>query len=226
MSVSAANMAYLGALDRANRDAQTVLRNYGYVAPGAGGTYTTENLFGAFDPQTIIDPTTGEIDRAKFEAATKNISIGGTGRLADIQRQGADIEAEARAASAASGIKGGLSQQATSLAEYQAGKALSAGKSEFLTAAGEAYAPIGGAFTNLQTAKAEAATQAERQRLESERLAAESAKESSLFESLFGQPSATSPANQSTARPTTPGTRMYERRNGWQWLGKKGWKKT
>lgn len=228
MSVGAANMAYLNALDRANREAQSTLRSYGYVAPNAGGTYSSENLFGAFDPQTIIDPTTGEIDKAKFEQSAKGMSIGGTGRLADIQREGADIEAEARAASAASGIRGGIAQQRTSLAEYQASKNLMAGKTEFLTSMAGAYSPISGAYSNLQVAKEDAKTQAAIADAEARRIAAQDAREQTIFNATLGslgQPNATPAANQPVAKPTTPGTKLYERRGPYQWFGKAGWKK-
>ena len=225
MSVSAANLAYINATRRAQTDAEGLLRSYGYVAPGAGGSYSSDSLFGAFNPNKIINRDTGEIDENAFNESIKDISIGGSGRLADIQREGADIEAEARLASASGGIRGGLASQRTNLAEYQAAKNLSAGKTDFLNQVTQAYNPISGAFSNLKVAEADAATQKQLADAEADRLAKEQTAESDLFTRLLGSPSATPPANQPPAKPTSPGTRLYERRGPYQWLGKQGWKK-
>jgi hypothetical protein len=87
------------------------------------------------------------------------LQIGGTGRLADIEKAGAsgvsDVTGAAQRAGfgADTGVSGGIINQRQQLARSQAEANLAGGKQEFLTAEANALSPIGQASSNFKQAQ-------------------------------------------------------------------------
>lgn len=154
-----AAIAYQDALNQARNTQNSLLRQYGFIAPNSAGGYSTEAAQAAFDPNTLFDKATGGVDQAKLSQAMSSIRTGGTGLLAQIGRAGAGEEAAAMQEVASRGfggeIGGGLMQQRRQLAEAQTKGQLGQAKSEFISALGQGLAPIGGAYQQLQTAQAQ-----------------------------------------------------------------------
>ena len=146
-----ATIAYQQALNDAQNTKNALFRSYGITAPGADGAYSVESAQSAFDPRTLFTGST--FDQTKFDKATENLAIGGTGRLADIARTAATGEADVRAGMQARGLGdmgGGLGMQARQAIEEQGVKNLDIGKTEFLQSLTQGLAPIGSSFETLQ----------------------------------------------------------------------------
>lgn len=154
-----AAIAYQDALNQARNTQNSLLRQYGFIAPNSAGGYSTEAAQAAFDPNTLFDKATGGVDQAKLSQAMASIRTGGTGLLAQIGRAGAGEEAAAMQEVASRGfggeIGGGLMQQRRQLAEAQTKGQLGQAKSEFISALGQGLAPIGSSYQQLQTAQAQ-----------------------------------------------------------------------
>lgn len=210
-----AAIAYQDALNQAKNTQNALLRQYGFVAPDASGAYTIEGAQGAFDPNTLFDKATGGIDKTKLEQLAKSLTVGGTGRIADISRAGASSEAEAAMEvrqRLGEGIGGGLMAQRRGLAEAMTARQTGQAKSEFLAGLGQAMSPIGGAFQELKIGEAY------------DKLAMEEAAASQAALPNITQVQTTN-VEPTTKKPTEPGKRMYELKNGYRWLGSKGWQK-
>jgi hypothetical protein len=210
-----AAIAYQDALNQAKNMQNALLRQYGFVAPDASGNYSVEGAQSAFDPNTLFDKATGGIDQARLSQLVGGLGVGGTGRLADISRAGASSEAEAVMEvrqRLGEGIGGGLMSQRRGLAEAMTAGQIGQAKSEFLAGLGEAMSPIGGAFQSLRIAEAQ------------DKLAMEEAAASQAALPTITQVQTTN-VEPTSKKPTEPGKRMYELKNGYRWLGSKGWKK-
>lgn len=157
-NASNAAVAYADALNQARNTTNMLFRQYGFVMPGSDG-YSVENAQSAFDPNKLFSSTTGQVDPEAVKLLAGQMQMGGKGRMADIQRGGAGMEAEAVAASRAAGISGGgLMEQRRRLAEAQTTGDLETAKQEFIAGIGQGMAPIGGAWQTLQTANVDSAT--------------------------------------------------------------------
>lgn len=155
-----ASIAYQDALNQARNAQNALLRQYGFVAPTGTGEYSTEAAQAAFDPNMLFDKATGGIDKAKLDKALGGIMSGGGGLIGEALAAGAAGEAEAAMQERgrfAEGVTGGVSSQRRQLAESLAREQVSGVKGQFVSQIGEALAPIGGAFQNLQIAEAQTA---------------------------------------------------------------------
>ena len=154
-----AAIAYQDALNQARNTQNSLLRQYGFIAPNSAGGYSTEAAQAAFDPNTLFDKATGGIDQAKLAQAMSGIRAGGGGLLGKISSAGASEEAAAMQEVASRGfggeIGGGLMQQRRNLAEAQTSGQLGQAKNEFISALGQGLAPIGTSYQQLQTAQAQ-----------------------------------------------------------------------
>lgn len=155
-------MAYQDALNQAKFTQNALLRQYGFKAPDATGQYTTEGAQAAFDPNTLFDKATGGIDKAKLSSLAANLSVGGTGRLADVMRSGVSAEADVATEMAQRGfsptgmagaIGGGLVSQRRQLAEQLAAGELGATKSAFIGDLAQSLSPISGAYQDVKSAE-------------------------------------------------------------------------
>lgn len=149
-----AAVAYQDALNQARNAQNALLRQYGFTMMGPTGDYSVENAQRAFDPNVLFDKATGGIDQAKLAELAKGLTVGTGGLFGEIARGGATAEAEAVLGARATGLRGGLAQQRRQLAEAQAGQQLTQAKEQALAGLGEAMAPIGGAYQELQMAQA------------------------------------------------------------------------
>lgn len=151
-----AAIAYNDALTEARNTQNALLRQYGFTAPGAGGAYTVEGAQQAFNPASLLNKTTGEIDTTKLSQLSGGLQVGSSGAIANTMRQGATLEANVASEAAARGLSGeiggGLMQQRRDLAEAQAAEATSAVKGEFLAGIGRALAPVGEKFKEAKEA--------------------------------------------------------------------------
>ena len=214
-----ASVAYQDALNQARNAQNALLRQYGFTAPNVGGGYSVESAQRAFDPNTLFDKATGGIDTAKLQSLAGSLEAGPTGMLADISRGGASAEAEAVLGARAAGIAGGgLAAQRRRLAEAQTGAQLGQARSSFLAGLGEAMSPIGGAFQQLQIAQAE-----DKAAEEAAKAASATIPQQDLGE-LFAPEAPAGGGTQGVGKPDRAGTRMYELKGGFRWMGaKKGW---
>ena len=214
-----ASVAYQDALNQARNAQNALLRQYGFTAPNVGGGYSIESAQRAFDPNTLFDKATGGIDTAKLQSLASSLQAGPTGMLADISRGGASAEAEAVLGARAAGIAGGgLAAQRRRLAEAQTGAQLGQARSSFLAGLGEAMSPIGGAFQQLQIAQAE-----DKAAEEAAKAASATIPQQDLGE-LFAPEAPTAGGAQGAGKPDRAGTKMYELKGGFRWMGaKKGW---
>lgn len=197
----AAAVAYKDALDAANNAKNALLRQYGFTMPNASGEYTIEGAQAAFDPNTLFSRETGQLDANALQRIAGSLTAGGKGLLADITSAGASTEAdvisEARSRGFGGDIGGGLMNQRRRLAETQTKGELGQARSEFLASLGQTFAPIGGAWQNLQTGMLQ------------DQAAQEAAK---AYEATLVQPEAAEEGKTSTvstSRPTNP--RQYQR---------------
>jgi len=218
-SVGNAAVAYQDALNQARNTQNALLRQYGFTFPGADGQYTVEGAQTAFDPNTLFDRATGGINQARLQELTANLRTGPTGVFGDISRGGATAEAEAVMGARAAGLGGGgLAAQRRALAETQTAQQFATAKQQALTGLGEAMAPIGGAFQRLQIAQAEAKAQEE-----AAKATAGTIPQQNLAE-LFAPEVSTGEVTQGGGKPDRAGTKMYELKGGFRWMGaKKGW---
>lgn len=209
-----AAIAYKDALNQANAMKNSLFRQFGFVAPNASGEYSTEAAQGAFDPNVLFKD--GQLDQNELRRLAGSLSMGGSGMLADITRKGAsdeaDIVAEARSRGFGGDIGGGLLNQRRALAESQTSGNLTGAKNQFISSLGDAFSPISGAYQNIEIAKAQ------------DKYAQESAAamKNGLSSSVDLNAAMNAPA-AGKVKPTERGTRMYELRNGYRWMGAKGW---
>jgi hypothetical protein len=162
-NVEAATIAHKNAMMQAQFNTNALLRSFGFTMPGADGSYDVKTAQGAFNPEALFDKSTGSLNEGALQEIIKNLSVGTTGAIADVRRGGASQEAEAVAESRARGLGAGsgLASQRRRLAESMTGEAETGAKSQFVSALGQAYAPIGTAYQDLQTAQIQAQAGAE-----------------------------------------------------------------
>lgn len=218
-----AAVAYQDALNQARNAQNALLRQYGFTAPAVGGGYTIEAAQRAFDPNVLFDKATGGIDTARLQGLAGSLEAGPTGMLADIGRGGAAAEAEAALGARSAGIAGGgLAAQRRRLAEAQTGAQLGQARSSFLAGLGEAMAPIGGAFQQLQIAQAQDKAAEEAARAAAATLPQQVQPEPENMAEFFAPEAAET--SVAAGKPARAGTKMYELKGGFRWMGaKKGW---
>ena len=148
-----AAIAYRNALNQSKDTVNQLFRSYGWSMPGAGGQYSTQTAQQAFNPNTLFNINTGQMDADRMKTMAGQLSYGGRGVMADIARGGGAQEAEVAAGLQQAGIgRGGLAAQRRALVEAQTGKQMMGAKEEFLTGLAGAYAPLGTAFQDVQGA--------------------------------------------------------------------------
>lgn len=157
-----AQTAYDDATKMARNASNSLFRSYGLLAPDAAGNYSVEGAQGAFNPMELFKNASTGVDLNKIEQMSKNLQVGGTGKLADIIKAGASGVSEADISMAQRGfnasgqegaVTGGLIAQQRQLAQSKAAGNLAAGKADFLTAEAQALAPIGQASSNYKQAQ-------------------------------------------------------------------------
>jgi len=158
-NTSQATIAYQDALNQARNAQNSLFRSYGMTSADANGNYSVEGAQGAFDPNTLFANSNTGLDLNKITELSKGLQIGGTGRLADIEKAGAsgvsDVTGAAQRAGfgADTGVSGGIIGQRQQLARSQAEANLAGGKQEFLTAEANALNPIGQASSDFKQAQ-------------------------------------------------------------------------
>lgn len=153
-----AQTAYSDALNQARNAQNALFQTYGYTSADASGNYSVGNAQSAFDPNSLFKDVNTGLDVSKVSDMAKNLQIGGTGKLADIERSGGSgVAAVSEAAQHsgfgnASGVGGGIINQRKDLARATAEGNLLAGKNQFVTDVAGALAPIGQASSNYKQA--------------------------------------------------------------------------
>jgi len=151
-----ASIAYQDALNQARNTQNALLRQYGFTMPGVNGAYSIEAAQSAFDPNTLFNTNTGQIDQSMIQRLAGSLQAGTTGILSDITRGGGAAEASVLAAGRASGLAGGgLMAQRRALSESQTATQMGQAKSDFLAGVGEALSPIGSAYQQIAVGTAE-----------------------------------------------------------------------
>lgn len=149
-----AAIAYQDALNQASAAKDALFRSYGLTMAGPSGEYSVEAAQSAFDPNALYKG--GELDAEKLKTMAEGVTIGGTGRLADVMRSGASAEAQAQQEAMSRGlagdIGGGLGQQQRELAQNLAAQQLGAEKTGFLESIAQQFAPIGSEYQRLRLA--------------------------------------------------------------------------
>lgn len=157
-----ASLAYNDALMQARNAQNSLFRGYGFVSADAGGNYTTEAAQSAFDPRTLFRDSAPTEDQ--LTTMSKNLRVGGTGKIADTMRAGGTAQSDITEAALHSGfgdgtgVTSGLTQQQRELAANQTTQNVTADKLKFLTGEAGALGNIGAAQMQLkQTTAADAA---------------------------------------------------------------------
>jgi hypothetical protein len=209
-----AAVAYKNALDQAGVAKNALFRQYGFVAPNNMGDYSVEGAQQAFDPSALFND--GRLDTAELQRLSGSLSVGGQGLLADISRAGASAEADVMAEAQSRGfggeIGGGLTAQRRALAEAQTRGKVTGAKTQFVQGLAETFSPVAEAATNIQLANVQ------------DKYATEAANAAmSALSSPVDIQGILNPPAKPGVKPTENGTRMYELKNGFRWMGKKGW---
>ena len=158
-NTSQATIAYQDALNQARNAQNSLFRSYGMTSADANGNYSVEGAQGAFDPNTLFANSNTGLDINKISEMSKGLQIGGTGKLADIEKASAsgvsDVTGAAERAGfgADTGVSGGIISQRQQLARSTAEQNLTGGKNQFISDIANAYAPIGQASSNFKQAQ-------------------------------------------------------------------------
>lgn len=210
-----AQIAFQNATEQARRATNDIFNQFGLTRYNPSTGWTTANAASSFSPNNIVD-TSGSVATIKQGqldalASGKFGTSMGYGRLADVMGQASDNEYAATQDVRNRGLgagKSGLVAQARAAAESNQGRAQANVGKEVISALGQTYGDYGTSFNNFQEARINAAGEGG----------------NTQSEAMGGSTAANS---ASSGKPTNPGTRMYQRKNGYQWLGaKKGWVKS
>jgi hypothetical protein len=211
-----AEVAFGNATERAQQATRDIFNQFGMTRFNQNTGWSTSNSASAFDPTQIVSFSGGvaQINQGALDQAASGRfgTAMGYNRLGSVMNQSAENEYNATANVRNRGLgagKGGLVNQARAAAESQQGRAQAGVGQELLAALGQQYGNYGGAYDDKETARlgylaSSASTNSDNQ----------------------ANSTAKSPATGTAGKPTAPGTKMYQRVNGFQWLGKtKGWVK-
>jgi len=209
-----AQSAFNTAIEQAKYTTRDIFNSFGLTRQDPStGAWTTSSSSSAFDPSKLLsyNADTGAVstNQAQIDALGRGEfgTAMGYNRMSNVIGQAGTREALAKANLRSRGLgRGGLMSQAASAAESSQMQEQAGVGAELLAALGQTYGSVGGAVSDFYSGVIEGAGAGGQQ-----------------VSAASAASSVNAPVAPTAGKPTTPGSKMYELKNGYRWMGKKGW---